>query len=396
MKIFASILLFLFINGFFGAFNLPFSIGYFVVLIIILVCRKSAKKTIFSNPIIFLFIGLAFSMVSCLYFRHQTIIQSLPGYFSYVGIVYYLYLFRSKLSLFDTERMLFILVAVFDVIYILQYILLPYGVNFLNLETWQYEDVNEDAGGIRIRVVSSALYSLGMFYGIVKWLFNRKKKYMILFVLGIIIMLLSGYRQLILSFGIALFYMYFVLRKHQKNFNVWPMVIIALSLYAITFIPDVQEKINGMIYRANTGAMFDNDDYIRVAQYEFYTNDMFVNNTERFLGFGIPSALSSFGKYYSSLQEMGLVYVDWGIIGISWSLGIITAFSMLWFSIKAIRRKVSFHYSYVSIWYVYLLSASITNWEFFRNGNFLVHGLALYIVCIASQKYNEKNCILSK
>ena len=69
----------------------------------------------------------------------------------------------------------------------------------------------------------------------------------------------------------------------------------------------------------------------------------------------------------------------------------------LMFSIKAIRLKVANEYMYISLWYIFLLLSSVTNYEFMRNGNFLVHGIALYIVELAAKEYkNErKNIILN-
>ena len=89
--------------------------------------------------------------------------------------------------------------------------------------------------------------------------------------------------------------------------------------------------------------------------------------------------------------------MDWGIIGVSWMLGILTFVGYVWMSLAAISKRVPSVYLYISLWYIFLLSSSITNWEFFRDGNFLVHAMALYIIELAS-KENEKNksCLLLK
>ena len=84
---------------------------------------------------------------------------------------------------------------------------------------------------------------------------------------------------------------------------------------------------------------------------------------------------------------MNYQVVDWGLLGQSWALGILTVSGFLMFSIKAIRLKVSNEYMYVSLWYIFLLLSSITNYEFMRAGNFLVHAIALYIVELASNRY---------
>ena len=39
------------------------------------------------------------------------------------------------------------------------------------------------------------------------------------------------------------------------------------------------------------------------------------------------------------------------------------------------------------VWYIFMLLISFTNSEFFRPGNFLIHGLALYIANLRYKKH---------
>lgn len=388
------ILLFLVLNHFFGAFPMPFSITVPILLFSLYMGWK--QPTDYRNIFILIFIGILGSMVSCMINRGQSIIDSIRAMPNYFGLLFYFFLKWRKIKLSTVQSALVWLVIVFDILYIAQYYLIDYGINFLNIDEWMLSDLTE---GNRLRVMSSGLYSLGMFYGIVHWYITHKNKYLALFIVGVFVMLLTGYRQFLLSSLIALLFMIYKLDKRIKPKHIGYVAAIVVVGYVLYQIPAVQGKIAGMIERNDTGASLDNKDYIRVIQWEFFTHDYFKNGWEHFFGSGIPFSgeNSGFGKYFQSLTDQGLQYVDWGIIGVSWMLGILTFVGYVWMALAAILKRVPTVYLYVCLWYIFLLSSSITNWEFFRNGNFLVHAMALYIIELAS-KENEKNksCLLLK
>lgn len=388
------ILLFLVLNHFFGAFPMSFSITVPILLFCLYMGWK--QPTDYRKIFLLIFVGILASMVSCMINRGQSIIDSIKAMPNYFGLLFYFFLKWRKFKLTTVQSALVWLVIVFDLLYIAQYYLIGYGINFLNIEDWMLSDSTE---GNRLRVMSSGLYSLGMFYGIVQWYITHKNKYLALFIVGAFIMLLTGYRQFLVSSFVALLFMIYKLDKRVKLKHIGFVAAIVVVGYVLYQIPAVQGKIAGMIERNDTGASLDNKDYIRVIQWEFFNHDYFKNGWEHFFGSGLPlsGANSGFGKYFQTLTDQGLQYVDWGIIGVSWMLGILTFVGYVWMSLAAISKRVPSVYLYISLWYIFLLSSSITNWEFFRDGNFLVHAMALYIIELAS-KENEKNksCLLLK
>lgn len=384
------ILVFLILNHFFGAFPMSFSITVPILLLFLFLGWKEGSD--YRKVFITIFVGILCSMISCKIFRGQSIMESIRAMPSYLGILFYFFLKWKKVSLSTIQTALIYLVITFDVLYIAQYYLIDYGINFLNIDDWMLSDSTE---GNRLRVMSSGLYSLGMFYGMVQWYITHKRKFLLLFVAGAFVMLLTGYRQFLLSSLLAILFMLYKLDKRIKLKHIG-MILVGVAVgYALYQIPAVQQKIAGMIERNDTGASLDNKDYIRVVQWEFFNYEYFKNGIEHFFGSGIPFVGSSFGKYFQTLTDSGLQYVDWGIIGVSWMLGVITFIGYIWMALMAILKKVPPRYMYVSLWYIFLLSSSITNWEFFRNGNFLVHAIALYIVELSSKiNYENQNSVL--
>lgn len=388
------ILLFLVLNHFFGAFPMSFSITVPILLFCLYMGWK--QPTDYRKIFLVIFVGILASMVSCMINRGQSIIDSIKAMPNYFGLLFYFFLKWRKFKLTTVQSALVWLIIVFDILYIAQYYLIDYGINFLNIDDWMLSDSTE---GNRLRVMSSGLYSLGMFYGIVQWYITHKNKYLALFIVGAFVMLLTGYRQFLVSTLVALLFMIYKLDKRVKLKHIGFVAAIVVVGYFLYQIPAVQGKIAGMIERNDTGASLDNKDYIRVIQWEFFNHEYFKNGWEHFFGSGLPlpGAKSGFGKYFQTLTDQGLQYVDWGIIGVSWMLGVLTFVGYVWMSLAAILKRVPSVYLYISLWYIFLLSSSITNREFFRDGNFLVHAMALYIIELAS-KENEKNksCLLLK
>ena len=93
------------------------------------------------------------------------------------------------------------------------------------------------------------------------------------------------------------------------------------------------------------------------------------------------------------LAPQGLLYVDWGLVGQAWVLGVLTVVGYILFSLKACFMKVSSEKVYIRLWYIFLL-ISVTNGEFTRDGNFLIHAYVIYMAEIAAKEYKIKKALL--
>jgi hypothetical protein len=381
MNVFIIVLLFLIINTFFGAVPIPNNI----IVLILFICwfLGHKRKSIYKKAFNFIFIGMVCSSISCWYYRGQTLWESFEGLFYYYGILFYFFLKYKRYSIQDVEKALTILVLAFDVCYIIQFHLIDYGINFLNVQDWMLND--KAIEGNRLRVMSSGLYNLGIFFGLVKFYKTKNTIYAVLIVLGLYVMFLSGFRQLLVSTAIVFLFFVYKMKIRLSPKQLVFIVAIVAAIYFIYQLPEVQDKIEGMISRNENGASFNNKDYVRVLQLNFYLHNFFHGPIEWFFGGGLPYYKSAYGAWADQNYQV----VDWGLLGQSWVLGILTVTGFLMFSIKALRLKVSKDYMYVSLWYMFLLLSSVTNYEFMRGGNFLVHGIALYIVELAANEYKQ-------
>src|SRR5690606_8029123 len=128
------------------------------------------NDSLFRNYILVLVAGLLLSMISCEYFRGQSFFVTFKASASYLFILFYFMLRRINVSVTKMEYALGILVLIFCICYILQYILYP-RVIFYGAEKEYSED-------IRIRLYGQGLSSLGYFFGLNR--FFQTKKYLYL------------------------------------------------------------------------------------------------------------------------------------------------------------------------------------------------------------------------
>lgn len=383
-KMIYILILFLFANNIFGIY--PMAASFTVPVLFLMAWKGFAKPSVYKWAFVMVLVGLILNLGSSMYFRKQTpwdTIRAMPSYF---GLLIYFFLKYKQYSLKVMEKTLLVLVYVLDILYISQYYLYNlFGINFMNLDEWMLGDTQ---GGVRLRIVSSSLYIVGMFYGLVNWYRLRKNKFLILFALGFFIMLLTGYRQFLASFVVVGIYMLWRLEKRFSSKQVITLLMLGVLFAGVSQIPAVQEKFAGMEERSGNDQTLDNKDYIRVVQFEYFEHEFFKSPVERVLGAGIPLASSKYGKDFEVVRSSGMQYVDWAFLGVSWMLGTITVLGLIWLAICAIRLKVDARYTYFSLYFLFLL-VSVTNFEFFRSGNFLVHGVILYMAELASRQYKS-------
>lgn len=150
--------------------------------------------------------------------------------------------------------------------------------------------------------------------------------------------------------------------------------VLGFALYNVDF---VHEKFLSMKER-NEQQNFDNDDYVRLDTYAYYNNIFLRNTYEHIFGRGLAGIDGTYTKYVSSIKEQGYIWADWGLIGLTWLLGIPAVLCMLWYSIIPIfkiRRKDCI---YISVWFLFLFFSSTFNREFFRQGIFVIQAFALF------------------
>lgn len=385
IKYYLVIFLSLLLTNFFGASKINNAI--LLGLMIPFVILEFSKKSVFKWYFVAVFIGLFVSIFSCYYYRDQSIAHTFKASSPYFYIFFYFVLKYFDLSMPKMEKALFILIVIFCVSYIFQFIVYP-KVIFSGAEVVYGEDV-------RIRMAGQGLSSLGYFLGLNKFLRDKKNIFhLLLSILCFGVIFLMAFR--IVFVMIAFFTLVLIIRI--KGFT-WKLagygLIICVVFVAFLQIPIFESKIESMLGRQETQVL-SNKDYIRVVQFKYFMQYHFRSVWEYIWGSGMTydtkQESSVYGRYMLELPRLGIFWDDWGLLGLSWMIGIVAVVSMVAYSIKAFLIKLSSGFHYLGIWFIYLVIVSTTMMEFYLFGNFIVQSIVLYMI---EKKFFQQKSILA-
>ncbi len=356
-------------TNFFGAtsFNNTILLGLMLPFVVL----EIGKKALFKKEIILLLLGLMLNLLACQYFRDQSLFSTFRASANFIYIFFYFVLRYINPTLKETEKAMFILIILFCIAYIVQYIVYP-TVIFRGAAIEYSED-------IRIRLAGGGLSSLGFFMGLNKYLEEKDRKYLFLVFLCIIPIFLMGFRTMLGALVIFSFILF--IKTYGFSWKLFLYGVLGIGVVLVLLqIPIFADKLNSMMERQQTDN-FSNSDYVRVINFQYYTQQHFNSVLEYLLGSGMPfENTSAYARSMMRLQERGIFYVDFGLLGLSWILGIIPVLLMITYSIKAFLIKVSSQYYFLGIWFIYLVGISFTTVEFYREGNFVIQALVLFMV----------------
>ena len=204
---------------------------------------------------------------------------------------------------------------------------------------------------------------------------------------GLIIVLTLGFRStLVATIVVSVFMIYKVQGRITGLFK--SLLLFAVLLIIVINTEFGADIINKMLERQETDN-FDNSDYIRILEWNYYTTNHFLNGFDYFFGSGIPSDNSVYGKNMASLasfNQYGEIttsvtqWRDWGIIGFSWILGLPATFVFIILFVILIFTNVDKRFMYIRCTYIFLCFICITTMEIFRQGAFVFHALSLYMI----------------
>ncbi|WP_443606308.1 hypothetical protein [Alistipes finegoldii] len=222
-----------------------------------------------------------------------------------------------------------------------------------------------------------AYICLFYFYG--KYLFSGKTKYLLYILPAFFVLFIAGFRTQMAAILLALGLFTYSVKKiaSVKYMFLFLIVIGVLSQTSV-----VQNSINNMMKRQEAGDTFTNEDYIRVIQFNYFTKEHFKSPVEYVFGSGIPNPRTKYGQpFYTVDPALGPYngWHDWGIVGLSWMIGIPAVLALLFPVFRIIRRKCDDNILFLKFFYIFLLLSSFTTVEFYRVGSFFFHGLLFYL-----------------
>ena len=260
-KVFQGVLFLLITTGFFELNLIYVPMYSWIQLFVCLFMIACALKTRpgFSGKAILVY--FFFFMLSCLYglFYHgQSIIDALRlASPMYLGLFSYFLWARQNVSVAEVFSTLRCYAIIFCLCYIFQWLVYPYV--FFN---GALDKINVTNAYYRLRMPGS-IGAFYLFFDGLSMFLRGKKKGILLSFLGILPILIMGFRSLTVLaclFSVMLMFQVFKVKKYKS----WIFLSGALLLFFVALqVPFVQNKLGEMQDRQESDQSFSNPDYVR-------------------------------------------------------------------------------------------------------------------------------------
>lgn len=373
---------------------LPNMTGWILVPIAVLSLILTNRKNDFLGKYILLFILFLFvSTISCWYVRNQPIFETVKT-ITFLNcalfLTYYIYS-AIKPSIKTLERMFLLFYWFFLFIYLITYLVYP--THIVPILAGEYTH--------RFRIIGQAINSLSFLMYLNKWMTARRNVYLLYLIPSILVFFVLAFRLMIIGVIISALIMYLKVMKFRLYSFLMVTFVSLVVGGGLTFTSIGQTSIDRMM-NAQEEETFDNSNYIRMLELDYFLNDFHKNNLEKITGAGLPGTKSDYGK---SMQIDAIVennaettgWVDWGLLGLSWIIGPITVLILLFIMCKCIYISwISDKcYFYIAAWFIFLLLISINNSEAYRQGTFSIYAAVLYLTnqLIRKKKRNHETIV---
>lgn len=367
--------------------------AYFIANFIYSVWIRRKVKTPFDFALSVVLVGLILSGISSSYYENS---NPLYVYFAYqfiLALYFYIILVNKDTQVKHVEKALTYLSLALCVFYIVQYIAFQRGIVLTDMFADGYDAEAGDL--VRFRAVGSALAAWAYFYGLNGVLVSQKKSFLkvLLLVLGLAVILLMSFRTMVA--GLMLCTLVMVIKVNGLKSGLFKYLFLLFVAIVVAYnVPTVQKKIDYMIEKQQGDQTFANDEYIRWINFYYHLDENTKDDVEYYLGVGLNADKnSSLCIKEDNLMEQHLSWVDWGLIGLSWQVGLLTVLGMLLYSFKVIKFRFEPEQVCISVFFLYLVLISITTLEFARTGNFVVQALVLYLATYYIKKQNKNKII---
>ena len=360
---------------FFRVYFIPSNVAKGLALMTLFVAVPSSKEKerYFNKPFIGLLVCCMVNMVWCSFNRDQTPWEYVIGneFTSMLGLLVFFAIPFFKMHHDEVEDVLTAVSLTCIGIYLVQY--------FFHASLIVSEETMEDQGLLlRARINGQCAF----YYVFLKHLFSALEsptiKDIMLILLSLLCIVILGFRSHIFAlFLVTALLVWNRGKLRGKRLFSFISIIVALSLIIQTDV--VQLKIDQMLEREEE-QNFENEDYVRYRSYDYYTTVAPENNIDKIIGIGLPNGNSTYGKQIQELKDYHIIWADWGLIGLSWVLGIPAVLCIVWYALKAFFTPVKPEKSYLCYWFLFMILCSIVTREIYRIGAFPIQGVILYLI----------------
>lgn len=324
---------------------------------------------------------------SCIYsyiYNGQNPVKVFVNSYAYLGIFSIFLLYYYAPTYKQATRAIVVLSVIWCVCYLVQWAIYP-----VTLFESGSDDTNISDDFFRMRLPGSICAYCLFLYGVNRWVTTKSPLYLAYSVLGIIPIFIMGFRSLTAAVVVCAFIMIAASSKNVWRTILWAALAALLGYWALD-IPIIGDKLEEMIERNDNDQTFDNEDYIRYIEYDYFTQEFFTKPGEKFFGGGFPvNGNSAYADKLNIAEErFGYYWVDLGLVGLTWIIGVpavVCLIILLWKGVKHCRGPENQYIRFTII--ATTLASVFTSMEIYRDGNLLIVGLYLYTIAA----YNREN-----
>lgn len=365
---------------------------FLFVMMLPFIISQYGKELIYKRAFSLLLIGICLNCASSYIFRSQDFFHTLVADMPFMHIFFFYVLYALSPSVDCIRKALVILILLYCAFYIVQVNLAKYGIILYSMSERAFDSVMNNTDGLfRLRIPGSALASLAIFLGIDSYLHTKKYIYLALSIVGLYVIVLMNFRSLLFVLPLFLFFYLYKVNKIKIESVVYILISIVILYALYLYFQPVKFAIDAMFERAEDNN-FSNSDYIRNINLNYFLNVHFKSPLEYFFGSGMPYKASNI--YANQMIELAqyhkIFWVDWGLLGLSWMLGVLPVMAMVYYCVIAYKKSNANTY-FLSIWLLFLISCSITSKEFYREGNLVIQALVLYLIFKSNLNYEDRN-----
>lgn len=333
-----------------------------------------------------LFLYLLFyicSGISSLYYEKQTLVATFTSMDSinFYPVLCYFILVSLSYNKYSVEKAIKILYILFLICFFIQLVAMPRLVFELATD---YTEIG------RFTMLGQSIAYVGGLYYYNKYLLTNDRQSLILLLPSLMVLFVAGFRTQLAVILLCILWMTYIVKKAKIVIYSIGFIVVAIILMQFGV---VQNSIDNMIARQTEGASFSNSDYIRVIQFNYFTEHHFHSWIEYIFGSGLPNPDTKYGRPFYEVDEFIGPYNgfrDWGIIGLSWMIGLPTIICILYPVYKILRSRINYETLYIKFYYVFVLISGMTTVEFYRSGSFFIHGFLFYIFELSNIKLNNE------
>ncbi len=331
-----------------------------------------------------LFLYVVSVLGSCVYSdvcNDQNFFKVVMNTYPYWGILITFFVLHLKPTIKELHDVILALCVLFCFSYILQYIVYPFPIFAGALDKFSIHD-----GEFRMRMPCSICSYCLFFYGVNLFLESKKLVSLAYVAVGMFPILVMGFRSLtVLSLLCTLVMIVSVKREFIfDSRNIGKVILMAVGgvvfLISLSNVPLVRTKIDEMMERQLGNQTFTNEDYIRYVEYDYYTTTVFKKPASRIFGGGVP-VFDNQSKYSKDMLEAERLYYFWmdlGLVGLSFIIGVPAVLLLVWMVIKCIYNCKAMELQFVRYTLLTILLGSLlTTMELYRAGNLIMIGLFL-------------------